>query len=172
MFNREFVNKLNLKFIPDIFCEDSIFTMELFLNAKRFASTEVIGYNYRYNPVSIMHNKNHAHLIKIVNDYKIVALEIEKIIMKYKSIMTEECMIRCNSRKNEFIFFMLIRAIKLKQPINWVKQLLTELSDLNFYPIQPLNPIDFKGIRWKILHIILNNKFCYLLSCQLYKLIK
>lgn len=172
IINKKYISKINLKFVPNIFCEDSLFTMELFLNAKRMAHIDIATYYYRYNPVSIMHKKDLSHQLKMITDYHFIAKQIERIITKYKPTMNEHCLKRCRCRKNQYLFFSLIRAIKAKQSLKWNKQLIFNLSSDGLYPFKQLDKDEFKGIRWKILHIILNNKFCYLLSCQLYKLIK
>lgn len=171
IFKREYIKKINLEFIPKIYCEDSLFTMELFLNANRMCHVDIIVYNYRYNPTSIMHNKDDAHQIKMINSYNFIIHYIDKIIIKYKNLMTEECLNRCLNRQNAFTFFLFLRLLRSNQSIEFAKKIITELEIDRFYPCKRLDRNEYSGIHWNILLNIINQKYLFLTACKIHKFI-
>jgi glycosyltransferase involved in cell wall biosynthesis len=82
---RDLVMNNKLQFIPEIYHEDNLFTLELFLNAKASMYEPSFYYRRRYRSNSIMTSKNIEKLKKSFDSYCIVAMEMDKLLGKYNN---------------------------------------------------------------------------------------
>ncbi len=173
LIKRKFIVSNNLHFIEGRCVEDAVFTLECLLKAKRISSIDIVVYTYILRPQSIITSKEKSHQIKMINDYIFAASYIDKIVKDLCcSAITKDTIVRCNSRKNSFVLFALIRTIKARLTHLQATEILDRLISLKLYPFQRVSKVEYKSFNYTILTLLLNSKILFLLACRLSNLIK
>ena len=172
VIQKSFLSDNDLRFVDGRFCEDIMFNLNAYLHADRMAAIDAKVYCYIVRPNSIMTNTNSVHLMKMMDDFQYVIDYINALIMKYKSVMTAGCYNRCISRRNSYIFFLLIRMLRAKVDKEYVDKVVNELKKKGLYPYQRMSKIEYKGGKYTYIHYITNHPVLYKTACVLYKIWK
>ncbi len=173
LIRKTFIANNNLHFIEGRFVEDAVFTLECFLKAKRMSSIDIVVYTYILRPQSTITSKEKSHQIKMIKDYIFAASYIDKQVRDLCcSDIPKDTIVRCNSRKNSFVLFALIRAIKARLTNLQAVEILDRLISAKLYPFQRVCKVDYKSINYTILTLLLNCKIFFLLACRLSNLTK
>ena len=158
----------NITFPVGHMIEDAGFSMRVYLNAKRVAQTDCVAYCYRYRPTSIINNKNETHQRKILDDFIYAAYDINTIINKKRSELTPECYERCRTRRDSYVLFGAIRALKLGK----VKDYIAKAKAQKLYPFKSLSETDYPGFKFKLLHWCANKPWLWRALSSVYRLFK
>lgn len=173
--NKKFLEKTGLVFPEGRFVEDANFTAKLFSCATKISSTSIDFYRYYIRPNSIMRNKSKDHLKKMVNDYEKNIMDFNTQIEKIKTIdhpKKVDCLKRLITRQQSFVFFMLVRCLKLRLPFKEIASIIDRLEKSGNYPINKFIGEDYNKVSYKILVPILNNKnllYLFLIANSLFK---
>lgn len=168
---RSFLLDNNLKFVEGKFCEDGMFTMQSFLCAQKVAALDAYVYCYVIRPNSTMTRTDLSHQLKMIEDYQYVIFFLTDLITVYQSKMTLGCYNRCISRRNSYIFFLLIRLLKAKLKGDKITSVLNRLQRKGVYPYKFVLDTEYGDWRYTLIHRIINNKYLYKTTCFLYRIL-
>lgn len=142
LVKRETIN--NARFIEGRLCEDGIFTFEVLQNVKKGRVYKNQIYGYYFNPDSIVRTKNTARLHLLKNDLFFVSVELDKVIETLPQTHPdyEKAFHRIRDRQEAYLFFGIIRFLRLKESNTALKKHLHDISQSK-YPIYPIKV--FKG---------------------------
>lgn len=170
LINREFFNQSNTNFIEGIWLEDAVFTLELFLKAKRMANFPLNAHRYLVVEGSAMTSKEPSHYKTIIVDFCYVALVFDSIINKLKRNPSSntDCIIRLRARQQSFVFFMMVRMIKSTIDLKEVKSILDKLHSVGAYPLNAFLGKDNKGFSYTVLVKLFNSRAIYYLLFRIF----
>lgn len=161
---RGLIEREHLRFPEGHFLEDSPFTPGVLLSASRMSQITNVCYYYVQRSSSTMHNKSDAHRKKILGDYIFSYQTVDAVIAKHRAKLDESAYSRLCSRRDSFLYFGIVRALKASLGKEYYK----ELKIKNLMPLRKLDSRDFSGIKWKMLRLLLNSPA---LACGLAKII-
>lgn len=148
--------------------EDAGLSMRVYLNAKRMAQTECVAYCYRYCPASITHNKSEQHLRRILGDFLYAASDVNSIINEHRERMTELCYERCRTRRDSYVFLGAVRALRQGQ----VKEYLSSAKEQGLYPFKRMSHTDYPGLKFTVLHRLMQHPWLWNLLSKIYRVIR
>ena len=171
LIQHQFLKNIELKFVDGRFGEDGMFSMELFLRADRVSAVNVYIYGYIIRPNSIITTRTIKHMQKVADDYRYVIDHLTKLIVHYKPIMTDACYRRVVCRRDSYIFFLLIRLLRMNVHINVIDSVLKDLRTKKLYPFGSMS-LDYRSFKYTLLYYILNCAYLYKMVCRLHRILK
>lgn len=147
LIQHQFLKDINLTFIDGRLGEDGMFSMELFLRVDRVSAVNVCVYGYIIRPNSIITTRTIRHMQKVADDYRYVIDHLTKLIFHYKSIMTDACYKRVTCRRDSYIFFLLIRLLRMNVSIEIIDNVLNDLRNKKVYPFGNLS-LDYRSFKY------------------------
>lgn len=163
---REFLNKLQLKFVPYKTMEDAAFTAEALLAANKIALSELIVYYYRYNPDSLTHATTLTQHMRILEGKLTSAYGFNQLLNKYEH-MSYECKQQTLAWRNALIFDVLLKSIRCDTYCS-AKKKLKHLRHDGLYPLCGVVRGSDRRIV-KYLLPIFNNELIFPLVVSLYQ---
>lgn len=161
--NREFLLNSKVRFVEGRYCEDGMFTMELFLKTDRMSHVPVNGYYYLINSNGTTNNRNVEHERKMIDDFVFAIKYITELIRDNKSRMSDESELRCTCRRNSYSFFLLWRMLRFGSEN--VMEVIRQLKAIDAYPILALGE-DYTGKKYKVILPIMNKPFLWNALCK------
>lgn len=150
--NREFLIKTGVRFVENRYLEDVVFSIKLFLEAKRMAHIKLDAHRYRISPGSAMQSKKPIHYLKIIRDLQYAVLGFEPVIKGLENKNTNpDCILRLKERQQSLLVFSMIRMFKSTMSFDEVKVRMTEMMGTNAYPLNVFSRKDYSSITYKIL---------------------
>ena len=169
LIKRSFLEDSQIKFIEDRWMEDAILTAQLFINASRMAKLSLDGHRHVTVKGSAMKSKEPEHYLKVIDDNRNAALVFEPMITALeKSKANSRSIKRLRTRQQSFVFFMMVRMLKSTISLSQVKAVLNELSLTKAYPMNMFVGEDYKGMTYRILTNLFNNKNIYFLLFRIF----
>ena len=173
LIKREFLQRKKIKFIEGRWMEDAIFTANVFANASAVYLVPITIHRHVIVPNSAMTNKEPEHYKKLIYDNANAAIEYDSLIKNLPNIEKyAEGIERLKIRKQSFVFFLIIRIIRSKIAFYELNSILNKMETIGAYPISKRFLIDYKGLNYKVLRIILNNKLLLYFMFKLFKMFK
>lgn len=147
----------NLRFIPNIFVEDAPFTPRLILSMDKCVviQNEVYLY-YRNNTGSITKKKSFANHKKMFEDMFFGAESFDKLFDEFP--LTQASLHRLRTRQESFLYFGIIRFMRLHANISMVNDALMRLQ-FDGYKAYPIKTFKGYNKQDKLLLFIINHKF-------------
>ncbi len=171
----EFLKESKLVFPEGRLVEDANFTAKLIVAAKKFGWLPLDFYRYYMRPNSIMRRKNINHVKRLVGDYVKNVFEFEAQLKQLRSKNVkpelERCIQRIETRKNSFVFFMLVKSLRYGLPKKELKKTIAEFKNMNSYPVRNFLGEDYNNVSYKILVPLLNNEKIYFILRRLFSFI-
>ena len=107
LYRRDVIEKLGLRFYPNITHEDVLFNYQILPFVERIAFSDVLVYNYVYEGESLSRTKSVEKIkYNIYNDF-VVAAEINKYVAKLQSLELQEFYTRHANSMLVSLFYML-----------------------------------------------------------------
>ncbi|MGL4402166.1 MAG: glycosyltransferase [Fusobacteriaceae bacterium] len=172
-FRREFLEKTKVKFIEGRFSQDSMFKVDVLTQASRVAYMPLMSHFYYINTESAVHNKEKSHYEKMIKDYMFVADFFSKFIeeiKKEKKDISDKYIKRVQTRKESFVFFLLVRLVKSELAHSDVIDSYRILKQKGYIPIENFVGIDYSEGKYKVLTYIFNREKVFDLSVKLFKM--
>ena len=113
-----------------------------------------------------MHNVNANHQLKLLNDYLFAAQDINSIICEH-SELPATALERCQTRRDSYIFMGMVRALRLGTVDDFVAQ----AKDKGLFPFARLSKKDYPGLKFSILHWLVNSPCLWKTLSRVYRLI-
>jgi len=156
---REFLNNVDLRFIEGQWMEDAIFTLKLFLKAKRVAHYNLDVHRYRITQGTAMTSKESDHYLNVIRDLKNASIVFDPIIKDLEAKKANPNAVkRIKARQQSFVFFSMLRMIQSTMGFNEVKLILNEMSKIKSYPLDSFLGKDYNKISYHILVRLFNRK--------------
>ena len=168
IIKREYLLSLNLTFPEGHRLEDGSFTPFVLLHANRIIHIDTTVYCYVVQPGSIMHNKERERNFNMLADYAFVARNLIDEYERCGNEMSSKTSDRWMGLANSYIFFGLIKALRLGKANYMIKH----LKSMQLYPFTRLYVVDYPGIKWKVLHWLMNHEFIWRMLCLPFKIFK
>lgn len=166
--HRDFVNLNNLKFEEGKLCEDGMFTLTALLNARSIAQIDSDVYYYVMRPNSTTSTTDPKRRNQIIEGFCYAVDYFEKMLKEHNG-MNDSCRERVEERRDSYVFFLLVRLMKMGD-YKSAKKALSNLNQLSVYPIKRFPGRDYPGMKYKVIKGIFNTSRLYLLFCKLYGL--
>ncbi|MFD1162298.1 glycosyltransferase [Hwangdonia seohaensis] len=165
IISKQFIDKINLKFIEGRWMEDAIFTAQLFVKVKRMVNLSFDVHRHVKIKGSAMTNKEPSHYLKIINDNSNAAVVYNTIIKKLeqKENCDKRSIDRLKSRQQSFVFFMMIRILKSTFKKQDIIPLLDKMKSVNAYKLNAFVGEDYNGFTYSFLSKLFSNKHLYYL---------
>lgn len=159
LINREFLKNSNITFIEGRWMEDAIFSLELFLKAKKMAHLNLNAHRHRKTSGTAMTKKEPAHYLKVIRDIQNVAMAYDPMIKMLESKKTNPGSItRIKAKQESFVFFSMIRMLQSTMSFEEVKQHMNNMAQINAYPLNFFIGNDYNRIDYKVLVPLFNKK--------------
>lgn len=159
LINHEFLKFSGIRFIEGRLLEDAMFTLNLFLNAKRMAHLKFDAHRYRVSPGSAMTSNEPIHFVGIIRDLLYAAVAFGPIIKRLENEEANpDCIKRVKVRQQSFVFFSMIRMFKSIMSLKEIKQRIDEVKKVGAYPLDSFLGKEYNGFKYRILVRLLNNE--------------
>lgn len=168
--NRDYANRIILRFVEGQLCEDGMFTLTALLNSNNVAYIDFLVYFYAVRPQSTTTTINPERMKKIVKGFDYAVKYITKLLELHPD-MGELCKKRVITRRDSYVFFLFIRLLKMGD-YDGAKATIIEYENLKLYPLKHFIGQDYFGVKYRVLNAIVNCKFLYLSLCRLNNLLK
>lgn len=165
---REYLQSLNLTFPEGHRLEDGSFTPFVLLHANRIMHIDTSVYCYVIQPGSIMHNKERERNFNMLADYAFVARNLTDEHERCGNEMSSKTSDRWMGLANSYIFFGLMKALRLGKANYMIKH----LKSIRLYPFTILYVVDYPGVKWKVLHWLMNHEFMWRMLSLPFKIFK
>ncbi len=155
IFNKHFINNLNIRFKEDIFHEDADFMLRLLPEATKIMFSSAPLYSYCWNDGSTDRSKSVESIVKSLKSDVIIARSyIETADSHYGSPIYKYYHKRANSLITSLLFFLITKykSIDLHQKLQII-----EYAKVN--GIYPMKGYGTLSIKTTILQIVLNIEF-------------
>ena len=159
---KDFLEKYNIHFDRIDYDGDVVFTLKLFLKAKRVAYFPFKIYRYFQSPKSTIRGGNSKSKKRIIDYFIALIIDFSNLIniVEEKEIPHKDTILgNFKFRRDVFVFFTITKMIKANLNIKEVKRNLVAIETVNGYPMKDFNSEEFSRIRYKILKSLLNNEF-------------
>ena len=172
LLNMDFLRNSNIFFKEGIYLEDILFTTQVLLEARRVAKVPVFVYYYYQRQGSTMHNNvDQVHLNRLLYDYYQVSFFISEILKNQRKVISDKCWNVVDSHKNNLIFFMLVKLLRMRFSKDKIKEYINLLEKHQMYPFAcPVRPKSSKrsDLTYYLIYRILINKKLLLLIATFY----
>lgn len=141
-----------------------MFTLTALLNAKSVAHLDTTVYAYVIRPNSTTTTINPERLRKIIDGFKYTVSYFNKLIAKAGGGINIACLERIISRRDSYIFFLLVRLLRLGA-YKEAKQITMLYRNEGIYPIRHFIGKDYAGFKFRLITGIVNINPIFLLLC-------
>jgi len=151
------------RFIPKVFCQDSIYVPLLLLRTARAAHVDTPAYVYVVSETSVTKRKGAAHLTKMSGDMLLVADELRALSRR----MTEQGAPvglgrRLEGRAEVLAFFLLMRLLRHGAPLGLIRQTLAKARSSGVVPLRHFGAPEYAGPRYRLARALVNVPGAYL----------
>lgn len=170
---REFLIKIDLKFYPRKFTQDSFYTPILFLKATRIALLPLHVHNYRLTNNSVTRTKTPSHIRKHLNDMTFAINKLKGVVDNIpKTSKNILCIQQIDQKINYYTFLIFTRIIKSDLTKQEVNSRIVNFKKTGLYPLKPINGKSLNSLKFNyIFKIIINSKTLFYWSRKVYKLV-
>ena len=162
------IKENNIYFPVGQMLEDADYNMRLMFCSQRIAMLPNIVYCHRKRTSSIMSNTNLEHQIKLLGDYLNAAVNVDRAITTYRPQMSAPYMERCLSHRDSYVFFGAIKALKLGK----TKEFFSRAKEQGLYPFKRLSNTDYPGMKFTILHWLMQCQWAWDCLSKVYRVVK
>lgn len=172
LFRTGYLKEKGLRFIEGRYCEDSMFKLEAVSYGERVAYLPLLAYIYFKNPLSIMNNHEKSHYEKMIEDYIFVGDFFSRFmekIGKEREPLDKKYLQRVRTRRDSFIFFLLIRLIRSELNYSQIMEFYNALKGKGYLPLKNFIGKDYRGIEYRTLTWFFNSEGIFSPAVRLLK---
>lgn len=172
MIRREFAEESKIVFDKNEYNADVLFTLKLFLKAKRVVFYPISIYRYFQSPYSLMRNKNIDKMQKYVENLYLMILDLCEFINnleRHTQICDRQVLQNFKERRDNFLFFLIIKMMKARIDTGAIKKMLAELKIVKAYPIKSYVGSKQFSLVYKVLNYTLNKEPLLLPIAKVFK---
>lgn len=141
IIRKDFLEASNINF-SRINLADVVFTVQLFLNAKKVTYLPVSVYRYFQSEESTMRTENSESKLKIIDNFEELIISFSYLINNlndYNVLNASVIKSNMEQRRDVFTFFTITKMIKSKLSLEAVKQKVQSFIINDAYPIKSFN---------------------------------
>lgn len=171
---KSFLEDLGLVFEKNEYNADVVFTLKLLLHAQRLAYFPIEVYHYYQSPNSIMRNNDKARKVLYVKYFSSMIVDFSLLINKLKLesfSYKEEILTNFTKRRDAFVFFLIVRMLKIPMTNVDFNSKLKVLKEVNAYPIINRVKASKHVLLNGVLRFIMNRKALLIPIAGIYKII-
>jgi glycosyltransferase involved in cell wall biosynthesis len=160
IIRREFFYATGIRFALDKALEDPIFTVRLFIAAKRMAKIPVDVHRYKQEPTSVINRPGRTHAERILSDLGNLAVYYNDLIREYKLLehpYKTDFLNQLEAKKQFFAYYSIVRAYSGNFSFKYIWIILQRMRPIKAYPFTALEHKDDKLAQR--LQYIFNRKF-------------
>lgn len=161
----EFFYATGIRFELDKALEDPIFTVRLFIAAKRMAKVPIDVHRYKQEPTSVINRPGRAHAERILKDLGNLAIYYHDLIQEYKQIdhpYKTGFLKQLEAKKQFFAYFSIVRAYSGNFNFNYIWEILQRMKPINAYPFTAIESKNDK-LAQRLLYIFNRKHLLYVL---------
>ncbi|WP_418603826.1 glycosyltransferase [Hwangdonia sp.] len=169
---KDFLNKHQVTFDRTDYDGDVVFTLKLFLEAKKVAYFPVKIYRYFQSSESTVRSGSDKAKKRIIDYFVALIDDFSRLIdeVKEKEIEHKKTIINnFNFRRDVFVFFTITKMVKGNLNFKEIKHNLTKCEAVGAYPIKHFNAEEFSALHYKVLKSLLNNKWTLYFVLKAYR---
>ena len=169
LVKKNYLKNLDLRFIVGRNLQDTIFNLELFINAKRVSFNPVNIYRYVINNInSVWTNRNPKHIRKVVDDFTFITINFNQLL---KETNNSELIVRMEYFTTHMILNMMKRLFISDLRFSEIKNILNLLKDENLYPLKTYYLKNTKQFKTWLLNFTFKNNTRFLTVVTIYRII-
>lgn len=156
------------RFIPKVYCQDSIYVPLLVLRAARVAHVDAPAYVYVVSDTSVTKRKDVAHLAKMSGDMLLIADELRALSRQTKEQGAPVGLSRrLEGRVEALIFFLLMRLLRHGAPLALIRQTLAKAKAAGVLPLKHFGAPEYPELRYRLARALVNVPGAYLCAAAL-----
>ncbi|PIA77478.1 hypothetical protein BFR04_08530 [Gaetbulibacter sp. 4G1] len=177
LIRKDFLNINGIYFDRNDYDGDVVFTLRLFLEAKKIAFVPIQIYYYFQSLESAMRTRNNSAKKRIARYFKALVIDFSDLIMKLdekkQSDISDINIIKNNFkfRRDTFTFFTIIKMIKANLPLSEVEKSINQFEAVNAYPIYNFINQDNNSVKYRFLNHVFNRKVMLYMVVRVFNLI-
>ena len=171
IFRRGYLEDRKLDFDKNEHNADVVFTLRLFIDADNVAYLPISVHRYFQSSNSIMRNSNKGKNILLAENMQMMVLDFSAFIneLELRNIPLNYTLIKnLNKQRDRFLFFNLLKMIRLGCGAGVLQKNLEKLEDLDAYPIKNRIGPDCFSLTYNFLNRLINRKFVLLSLARIY----
>tara|TARA_R110002049_G_scaffold306635_1_gene505438 strand:+ start:12707 stop:13699 length:993 start_codon:yes stop_codon:yes gene_type:complete len=175
LIRKDFLDSCNISFDRTDYDGDVVFTLRLFLEAKKVAFSPLKIYRYFQSPESTMRSNSFKakkriidYFIALIDDFSNLIEEVKEKEIPFKNAIIDNF----KFRRDVFTFFTIGKMVKGNLSVKEVNQNLIQLETVNAYPMTHFNKEEFSSFRYKTLSRLFNQKLVLFFMLKTYNLFK
>jgi glycosyltransferase involved in cell wall biosynthesis len=154
---KTYLNNLDLKFIEGRHLQDTIFNLELFINAQKVSFIPFDIYRYVINNIdSVWTNRNLKHIRKVIDDFTVITIKFNQLLKKTNNSELTE---RMEYFRTHMILNMMKRLIISDLRFSEIKNILNLLKAENLYPLRTFYLKDKRQFKTWLLNFTFKSRF-------------
>jgi len=166
---KNYLKKFDFKFIEGRHLQDTIFNLELFINAKRVSFIPVDTYRYVINNInSVWTNRNPKHIRKVVDDFTFITIKFNQVLKETNNF---ELTKRMKYYRTHMILNMMKRLFISDLSFSEIRNVLNLLKDENLYPLKTYYLKNTKQFKTWLLNFTFKNNTRFLTAVTIYRII-
>lgn len=156
------------RFIPKVYCQDSIYVPLLVLRATRASHIDAPAYVYVVSNTSVTKRKDTAHLVKMSRDMLLIAGELQALSRHTKARGAPVGLSqRFEARAEMLTFFLLMRLLRHAAPWALIRQTLAMSKAAGLVPLRHFGVSEYIGLRYRLARMLVNVPGAYLVAAAL-----
>ena len=157
---REFLLSNSITFEEGNFSADVLFTLHIFIKAKKVGYYPVSIHRYFQSPNSITRSQNPEHRFRVIESQIKMILDYSKLINSFENRTNEEEVVKRNfiHRRDCYSFFIIVRMLRSRLIVKEVKRNINSLKYVNAYPFSNFVRAECSSRKYKLLNYIFNNE--------------
>lgn len=150
----------NISYVPNHFIQDSFYTPEIYMPAKRTVYGELDVYRYRQNSGSVTRRKTDKHIRKYVDSIEFGIHRLSALIdsVPMTAPHAEKCAEMLKTKLQWYCMLYIIRFARCSNNTEELETKLRNMQNLGAFPLNELRGGPYDTIRYKIIRIIFNNR--------------
>ncbi|XLS30762.1 glycosyltransferase [Flavobacteriaceae bacterium M23B6Z8] len=160
ILKRSLISENNISFVPDHYIQDSFYTPEIYIPAKRTIYGRLDVYRYRQNSGSVTKRKTDEHIRKYVDSIEYGIKRLSTLInsMQKTEPYAERAIAMLTTKLQWYGMLYIIRYARCSDDTKELEYKLIEMKRLNAFPLNELKGGPYDSLKYKILRIIFNNR--------------
>ena len=175
IINAQFLKNNNIVFEKSKGNGDTIFTLKVFLNAKKIVYYPITVYRYFLSPDSIMRSRDKEKKLKLIESLFLMLTDFTKLVndIEDKAISSSSLAFdHVKKRQGNSVLFFIHQLLMAKPGTKIFSDYIRKLKKLEMYPVETYLIPEKNGVKERLLYQIIANQYLLFPTSLLYKILK
>ena len=165
LVRRDFLEESEIIFCDNEYNADVLFTIKLFLKAKRVGYCPIAVHRYYQSSNSLMRNDNRTQQKKLLINFYTMILDLSEFIdnLQQSEVKTDGAVVQhlCK-RRDDLLFSLITRMVGFNVDTSTMKNRLGRLKSIGVYPTtHPWSPQKNSAKHWLLGHVLNRESLLY-----------